>query len=29
VTNALQSAKKTQDEELGKVTAGINLPGMM
>jgi DNA-binding YbaB/EbfC family protein len=29
VTNALQSAKKTQDEELGKVTAGMNLPGMM
>jgi hypothetical protein len=29
VTNALQSAKKTQDEELAKVTAGMNLPGMM
>ena len=29
VTNALQTAKKTQDEELGKVTAGMNLPGMM
>src|ERR1035437_7857914 len=29
VTNALQMAKKTQDEELGKVTAGMNLPGMM
>ena len=29
VTNALASAKKTQDEELGKVTAGMNLPGMM
>lgn len=29
VTNALQSAKKTQEEEMGKVTAGINLPGMM
>ena len=29
VTNALQAAKKTQDEELGKVTAGMNLPGMM
>jgi hypothetical protein len=29
VTNALQTAKKTQEEELGKVTAGINLPGMM
>ena len=29
VANALQTAKKTQDEELGKVTAGMNLPGMM
>ena len=29
VTNDLQTAKKTQDEELGKVTAGMNLPGMM
>ena len=29
VTNALQTAKKTQYEELGKVTAGMNLPGMM
>ena len=29
VTNALQTAKKTQDEELGKVTAGMNLHGMM
>jgi DNA-binding protein YbaB len=29
VTNALQAAKKTQEEELGKVTAGMNLPGMM
>jgi nucleoid-associated protein EbfC len=29
VTNALQTAKKTQEEELGKVTAGMNLPGMM
>ena len=29
VTNALQTAKKTQEEEMGKVTAGINLPGMM
>jgi DNA-binding YbaB/EbfC family protein len=29
VTNALQSAKKTQDEEMGKITAGMNLPGMM
>jgi DNA-binding YbaB/EbfC family protein len=28
VTNALQSAKKTQEEEMGKVTAGMNLPGM-
>ncbi|HUJ11135.1 MAG TPA: YbaB/EbfC family nucleoid-associated protein [Verrucomicrobiae bacterium] len=29
VTNALQSAKKTQEEEMGKVTAGMQLPGMM
>jgi DNA-binding YbaB/EbfC family protein len=29
VTNALQAAKKTQEEEMGKVTAGMNLPGMM
>ena len=29
VSNALQTAKKTQEEELGKVTAGMNLPGMM
>jgi hypothetical protein len=29
VTNALQLAKKTQEEELGKVTAGMNLPGLM
>jgi DNA-binding YbaB/EbfC family protein len=29
VSNALQIAKKTQEEELGKVTAGMNLPGMM
>ena len=29
VTNALQTAKKTQEEEMGKVTAGMNLPGMM
>ena len=28
VTNALQSAKKTQDEELGKVTAGMSIPGL-
>ena len=28
VTNALQSAKKTQEEEMAKVTAGMNLPGM-
>ena len=26
VTNALQSAKKTQEEEMAKVTAGMNLP---
>jgi DNA-binding YbaB/EbfC family protein len=29
VTNALQSAKKTQEEEMAKVTAGMNLPGLM
>src|SRR2546430_17626330 len=29
VTNALQTAKKTQEEEMGKVTAGMNFPGMM
>jgi len=29
VTNALEVAKKTQEEEMGKVTAGLNLPGMM
>jgi len=29
VTNALETANKTQEEELGKVTAGMNLPGMM
>lgn len=29
VTSALATAKKTQEEELGKVTAGMNLPGMM
>ena len=28
VTNALQTAKKTQEEEMGKVTAGLNLPGL-
>jgi hypothetical protein len=28
VTNALQTAKKTQEEEMGKVTAGLNIPGM-
>lgn len=29
VTNALQTAKKTQEEEMSKVTAGMSLPGMM
>jgi len=29
VTNALENAKKTQEEEMGKLTAGMNLPGMM
>src|SRR5436309_2304810 len=28
VTNALDIAKKTQTEEMGKVTAGMNLPGI-
>jgi nucleoid-associated protein EbfC len=28
VTNALEIAKKTQEEEMGKVTAGLNIPGM-
>jgi DNA-binding protein YbaB len=28
VTNALEIAKKTQEEEMGKVTAGMSLPGM-
>jgi DNA-binding YbaB/EbfC family protein len=29
VTNALEIAKKTQAEEMNKITAGMNLPGMM
>jgi DNA-binding YbaB/EbfC family protein len=28
VTNALETAKKTQTEEMNKVTAGMNLPGV-
>ncbi len=28
VVNALEIAKKTQTDEMGKVTAGMNLPGM-
>lgn len=28
VTNALEIAKKTQADEMGKVTAGMNIPGM-
>jgi nucleoid-associated protein EbfC len=28
VTNALEIAKKTQSEEMNKVTAGMNLPGL-
>jgi nucleoid-associated protein EbfC len=28
VTNALELAKKTQTDEMNKVTAGLNLPGM-
>ena len=27
-TNALEIAKKTQNDEMGKITAGMNLPGM-
>ena len=29
VTNALQTAKKTGETEMGKITAGMNIPGMM
>ena len=29
VTNALETAKKTQEEEMAKITAGMNLPGMV
>src|SRR2546425_12855392 len=28
VANALEIAKKTQEQEMGKVTAGMNIPGM-
>jgi DNA-binding YbaB/EbfC family protein len=28
VANALEVAKKTQNDEMGKITAGMNLPGM-
>jgi DNA-binding YbaB/EbfC family protein len=28
VTNALEIAKKTQTEEMNKITAGMNLPGV-
>ena len=28
VTNALEIAKKTQEAEMGKVTAGMNIPGL-
>ena len=28
VTNALETAKKTQTDEMNKVTAGLSLPGM-
>jgi DNA-binding YbaB/EbfC family protein len=28
VTNALELAKKTQQDEMGKVTAGMNIPGL-
>jgi hypothetical protein len=28
VTNALEGAKKTQEEEMSKVTAGMNIPGL-
>lgn len=29
VTNALEVAKKTQAEEMNKITAGMSIPGMM
>ena len=28
VTNALELAKKTQSDEMSKITAGLNIPGM-
>ena len=28
ITNALELAKKTQQDEMGKVTAGMNIPGL-
>ena len=28
VTNALEIAKKTQEEQMDKVTAGMNIPGL-
>src|SRR5436309_2812245 len=28
VTNALETAKKTQTDEMGKVTQGLNIPGL-
>jgi len=28
VANALENAKKTQTDEMGKVTAGMNIPGV-
>jgi DNA-binding YbaB/EbfC family protein len=28
VANALEIAKKTQSEEMGKITQGINIPGL-
>lgn len=28
VTNALHTAKKTQETEMGKITAGMNIPGL-
>ena len=28
VANALEIAKKTQSDEMGKVTAGMNIPGL-
>ena len=28
VTNGLQTSRKTQEEEMGKIAAGVNIPGL-